>query len=450
MDDPPARMNVVRWLARAAVWLFYRVERVGPAVPPGPVLLVANHPNALLDPPLVWVSAGRDVRFLAKSTLFRMPLLGSIVRGSGAIPVYRRVDAGEDPSRNLEMFAAVEAALAAGSAVCVFPEGISHSSGRLEELRTGAARIALGSASRGVTVSIVAVGLNFDETPAFRSRATIAFGEPFSCDDLLGEHRRNERAAVRVLTDRIGQRIRALIVEADPLTDAQVIDRVERLYRVARKLPGDPAGRLARRRTIADGMVRLRSADPSRYDAIRQELRSYDRDLRRFGLADDMLDREIPVHAAARFAVREGCLAVVVMPLAVLGTVVFALPYLATDIGARGQPYREVQASWKVLGGSVIHTVWMALLATVAAWRFGWMTGLLVGLSLPALGVLTMAAREREASVLDAVRSYLRLHETPPGLRRRFLGRRDRVADLLDEARAWFDRSESGPANSGS
>ena len=42
-----------------------------------------------------------------------MPLVGWFVRGGGAIPVYRRTDAGVDPTRNREMFAAVEQALAA-------------------------------------------------------------------------------------------------------------------------------------------------------------------------------------------------------------------------------------------------------------------------------------------------------------------------------------------------
>ena len=51
----------------------------------GPLLLLPNHPNALLDPALVIATAGRPVRFLAKSTLFRGPL-GPLIRASGAIP----------------------------------------------------------------------------------------------------------------------------------------------------------------------------------------------------------------------------------------------------------------------------------------------------------------------------------------------------------------------------
>ena len=83
------------------------------------------------------------MRFLAKSTLFK-GAFGPLMRAAGAIPVYRRQDAA-DVQRNAESFAAVDAALAGAEAVCIFPEGISHSSGMLEPLRTGAARMALVS-----------------------------------------------------------------------------------------------------------------------------------------------------------------------------------------------------------------------------------------------------------------------------------------------------------------
>src|SRR5206468_4802209 len=120
----------------------------------GAVLMLPNHANALLDPAIVWATAGRDVRFLAKSTLFDGPLR-PLVAGSGAIPVYRKLDQGVDVSKNTETFAAVDAALAAGDAVCIFPEGLSHSTGRLVPLRTGAARMALSAERAGTRIAMV-------------------------------------------------------------------------------------------------------------------------------------------------------------------------------------------------------------------------------------------------------------------------------------------------------
>src|SRR6476619_6365166 len=174
---------LVRWLARGSCRLFYRVDCVGSAPASGAVILLPNHPNALLDPAVVWATAGRDVRFLAKSTLFDGPLR-PLITAAGAIPVYRKLDQGADTSRNVETFAAVGAALERGDAICIFPEGVSHSTGRLVPLRTGAARMALSAERAGTRVNLVPVGLNFERKTTFRSRVTVVYGQAFACEDL--------------------------------------------------------------------------------------------------------------------------------------------------------------------------------------------------------------------------------------------------------------------------
>ena len=91
--------RVVWGLARFAAWIFYRIERVGPRPPAGPLLIIANHPNGLLDPVLVVTTSERTPRFLAKSPLFTMPFVGWFVFlpaigamsvGAGAMALVRR------------------------------------------------------------------------------------------------------------------------------------------------------------------------------------------------------------------------------------------------------------------------------------------------------------------------------------------------------------------------
>ena len=264
MTEParPQADSLLWRLVRLAVRVFYRVERVGPPVPDGALVVVANHPNTLLDPSVIQATTGRPVRFLAKSTLFRDRVLGPIIRRSGAIPVYRKIDTGADTSRNAEMFAAVQDALADQHAICLFPEGISHVSGRLEPLRSDAARMVLSSAAAGRPVTIVPVGLNFDRLPMFRSRVVAIFGQPFDAADLVDLFGRDPVAAVCALTDRIADHLRAILVEADPREDLKLVARVDRLYAAARGVGDDPADRVRRRQLIATGLDRLRQEDP--------------------------------------------------------------------------------------------------------------------------------------------------------------------------------------------
>jgi 1-acyl-sn-glycerol-3-phosphate acyltransferase len=91
--------HVAHFIISIALRLFFRrIETSGAQmVPPdGPVIFVLNHPNGLIDPGLVFTALPRRISFLAKSTLFRLPLIGALLRAVETLPLYRRVDEGED------------------------------------------------------------------------------------------------------------------------------------------------------------------------------------------------------------------------------------------------------------------------------------------------------------------------------------------------------------------
>lgn len=429
---------LVRSLAKIACHVFYRVQRAGAPVPSGAVILLPNHANALLDPALVWASAGRDVRFLAKSTLFGTALK-PLLAGAGAIPVYRRSDQGVDAARNTETFAAVGAALAAGDAVCLFPEGMSHSTGRLEPLRTGAARMAIAAERAGTRVALVPVGLNFDRKTAFRSRVTVVYGRPFSCADLLPAADDQQAAGVRALTDRMAKQMRRLLIEAEPEADARLLERVDRLYTAARGRAATPEERVARRRAIATGIQRLRAAEPQRYEDIVARIRRYDDRLRRFGLRDRHLDWRTSNTDALRFAVRETLLGLLLVPLAAIGLIVFFVPYTITGMVARrASKERDVAATATVISGAVVYGVWLAAIAAAVWLLAGKRWALIACASAPLVAAAALLAIERESAVLDAIRAWFLLRRAGGETRERLRRRRSELADVLDEVYEWL------------
>src|SRR5690606_3421659 len=146
------------------------------------VIFVMNHPNGLVDPALVFVALPRRISFLAKSTLFKMPVISFLLKTVEALPVYRKMDAGADVSKNQETFRAAEERLRSGGSIALFPEGVSHNSPTLLPLKTGAARIALGAVSVGdepIDLRIVPVGLYYTNKTTFRSEVVLHFGEAF-------------------------------------------------------------------------------------------------------------------------------------------------------------------------------------------------------------------------------------------------------------------------------
>jgi 1-acyl-sn-glycerol-3-phosphate acyltransferase len=108
----------------------------------GAYVLVSNHVtnvDALAMAYFVYVTLKRAPHFLAKGSLFKLPLVGPLLRGAGQIPVYRGGQRNDEPLR------AAHAYLDAGHCISIFPEGTLTRDPNLWPMRgkTGAVRLAL-------------------------------------------------------------------------------------------------------------------------------------------------------------------------------------------------------------------------------------------------------------------------------------------------------------------
>jgi 1-acyl-sn-glycerol-3-phosphate acyltransferase len=130
---------LMRFLVWIAINLLYRIRVRGLEHVPdeGPALVVCNHVS-FMDALLIGGSVRRPIRFVMYYKIFNIPVLSWIFRTAKAIPI---AGAKEDPELMARAFAEIEAALAAGELVGIFPEGQITRDGEINPFRSGVERI---------------------------------------------------------------------------------------------------------------------------------------------------------------------------------------------------------------------------------------------------------------------------------------------------------------------
>ena len=397
-------------IAEAAARIYYRLTVAGAQVPgSGPVLLVANHPNSLLDPVLVSAVARRPVRYLAKAPLFTDRMVGWLVRGSGSIPVYRRVDDSQAMSGNVDTFRAAHTALAQGAAIGIFPEGLSHSEPGLADLKTGAARIALGAAADHTSFPIVPVGLVFRRKHVFRSEAFAVIGHPVAWDDLAARSA-EDREVVRELTTRIDAALRRVTLNLEQWEDRPLVECAEGIWTAQWGATTDEAQRVARLGITTSVLQQLRAAPTSRWADAIDGITTHCRRLQRLRLKPGDLGRDTRVRAGVTWGIRR--LYLVGLPafaVGVAGYTLFWLPYHATDrITRMMKPDNDRRATYNLLVGIVAYTIWILALGAVVTWRLGLLAGATAVVGVPLIGLIGLWTRERwRGAWRDARRFFL-------------------------------------------
>lgn len=432
-------LRVLLAIFGTALKLFFRrIETFNAGVVPEgkPVIFVLNHPNGLIDPALVFVAMPRKISFLAKSTLFRMPVISFLLRTVEALPLYRQIDAGADVSKNQKTFAVCRELLKKGGAIALFPEGVSHDSPKVLPAKTGAARIALGTVSVGepIELNIVPVGLFYTGKTKFRSEALLHFGEPFRVEPIeLEEDGQPPKVPVKALTKRIEEAIREVTVNAETDAEIQAAHIAERIFSSTYQNE-----HLAEKLEFLKNYIAEQEEDGNDPENIelKERLVKYEKRLDELGLdAEHLSLSQVSKWFVIKRAFRLTLPLLVLSPVSIAGAIVHYIPYKLCNVAAKlftkhGQD--DIVSTVKFMAGMVFMPLTWAIVASVLGYFWGWSAALLsipVTMASAYAALYSLEEIEEMRGWAKAIWLFLRKRET---FLRLFVERRELLDDLRE------------------
>jgi len=445
-------------------WFYRRIDVVGLERLPrnAPLLLVCNHPNALVDAMLVAWAVPRRIVLTAKSTLFTNRALATLLGWVGVVPLVRRSDVekglmagAQTPQRNARAFGALRAVLRRGGAVVIFPEGISHDNPSLAPLKTGAARVALEARDEAQVgnLHIVPVGLTFERKEAPRTRVLVQIGEPIALD----HWRAQGETAVVQLTEEIDSRLRRVTLNYETADDAS---RARALSSLLASLWREEPESIGRTRSLrvdvslaerieAARLALSRNADEglrARADALVRSVAELEEVLERHGVALDDVSVSSEKRHAVRFVLREAWIIALGGPIALWGMINHWIPFNAARMIARRSVESAVDPAMRtiVAGAALVLAFYTVQGLAVAAFA-GWIPALLYVVSLPLAADVNFLLRDRLGRALQRARTYL-LFRRRPKLHARLQADLQRVrAEAMEIEVQLQDASVSAP-----
>jgi len=161
----------------------------------GSAIIVSNH-LSMIDPFVVGYAANRLVNFMGKQELFKVPFVGFWIRKLGAFPVDR---SRRDP-------ASLRTALTLlknGELLGMFPEGTRSTSGELQELRAGAARLAARTKTPIIPTAVFNTNKALPPKKFIHpARIGVRFGKPFELTELYGRNDKGDEMEHALVTIR--------------------------------------------------------------------------------------------------------------------------------------------------------------------------------------------------------------------------------------------------------
>lgn len=302
----------------------------------GPMIIIANHPNTLVDAWLLGNVCKQPIYFMTKGTFFNNPVKMWFLRSLNLVPINRATEAKTRGVSNEASFEECYKLLESGKALVIFPEGNSFMERQLRQLKSGTARIALEAERRNggkLNLKVVPVGLIYLQAEKFRSSILVNVGEGGGVTHHLAEFEQSNAPAAKKLTDEFRQQLEKVLVTTQSKDQEMLIHELtEALSSRYRGTESGVEKEVDLLKNVRDRIELLHLIEPWKIEEIQLLLRNINWRVEKLKIKADFLDRKFRSAMFIRQMISSILVLIIGFPIFIFGFIHNVLPYKITDL----------------------------------------------------------------------------------------------------------------------
>jgi 1-acyl-sn-glycerol-3-phosphate acyltransferase len=331
--------RLLKFIIGVGIRLYYkeiRVKNLELLPQKGPLIIISNHPNTLMDAWVIGMVCKQPIYYMAKATLFNSKFKLKLLKSLNMIPINRQGEGRVDGVSNEDSFGECYKILNEGKTLVIFPEGTSYKERVLRKLKSGTARIALEAEHRKkgkLGLKVVAVGLNYSQSEKFRSNILIDIDQPQPVTAYLEEYEKNSRSAAQKLTSQFRTRLEKVLVTNDTTEEESLVEKIYSILH-SKNISSSERGvqrEVTQLKDIKNRLDEMNIVEPWLVAEIHLKVRSIQWKLDKLKIKSDFLDRRFRSRMFYRQLFTSSLFIIVALPLFILGLIHNIFQYLFTD-----------------------------------------------------------------------------------------------------------------------
>lgn len=363
--------RLLKFIIGVGIRLYYkeiRVKNLELLPQKGPLIIISNHPNTLMDAWVIGMICKQPIYYMAKATLFNSKFKLKLLKSLNMVPINRQGEGRVNGVSNEDSFGECYKILNEGKTLVIFPEGTSYKERVLRNLKSGTARIALETEFRKkgkLGLKVVAVGLNYSQSEKFRSNILIDIDQPQPVTEFLEEYAINARNASQKLTTQFRSRLEKVLVTNETNEEESLVEKIYAILH-SKYIPSAEKGvqrEVTQLKDIKNRLDEMNILEPWMVAEIGLKIRSIQWKLDKLKIKADFLDRKFRSRMFYRQLLTSSFFIIVALPLFIVGLIHNLFQYLFTDwIIPKLTKDIEYYAPFAIFIGLILYPVFYLLL----------------------------------------------------------------------------------------